>query len=384
MKIMKKIVLLFLNITFFQKLLAYWVLLLWFYFLRDFLLVLFLTFLFSYLFLTLWTYLKLHLDNLLEKIIFNKSYLKYIKKIFSLNIIIIILYLTFVTILFFALSDLLPKLTKELKEIPKYVPAISSYVDVIASKLEEMKNINSQIWWSISEIFTKQDLDIAIEVYEKLKTVWAIFFKIILSLILSYIFIIDRDKLWDYLKWIKSSNFWFFYKEYKMIIWKIVRTFGLVFKAQSMIALVNTVLTTIWLIIIGLAQWFTFPFIYTLAIVVFICWFIPVIGTFISSIPILIIWYTLWWITIVFQVVFLIAFIHALEAYYLNPKIVSSFIHLPVSLTFLVLILSEYFMWIAWLVIWVSTFYLIIELLKDVDVIINKSKIKFEKLKDKE
>lgn len=384
MKIIKKIVLLFLNITFFQKLLAYWVLLLWFYFLRDFLLVLFLTFLFSYLFLTLWTYLKLHLDNLLEKIIFNKSYLKYIKKIFSLNIIIIILYLTFVTILFFALSDLLPKLTKELKEIPKYVPAISSYVDVIASKLEEMKNINSQIWWSISEIFTKQDLDIAIEVYEKLKTVWAIFFKIILSLILSYIFIIDRDKLWDYLKWIKSSNFWFFYKEYKMIIWKIVRTFGLVFKAQSMIALVNTVLTTIWLIIIGLAQWFTFPFIYTLAIVVFICWFIPVIGTFISSIPILIIWYTLWWITIVFQVVFLIAFIHALEAYYLNPKIVSSFIHLPVSLTFLVLILSEYFMWIAWLVIWVSTFYLIIELLKDVDVIINKSKIKFEKLKDKE
>jgi len=47
----------------------------------------------------------------------------------------------------------------------------------------------------------------------------------------------------------------------------------------------------------------------------------------------------------------LISFIHAVEAYYLNPKIVSSYIKLPLSLTFLVLILSEHFMGFAGLVI---------------------------------
>jgi predicted PurR-regulated permease PerM len=88
-----------------------------------------------------------------------------------------------------------------------------------------------------------------------------------------------------------------------------------------------------------------FPFIYTLAIIVFICSFIPVMGTFISSIPILIIGYTTFQhIGIIFEIIFLIAFIHAVEAYYLNPKIVSSFIQLPISLTFLVLILSEHLM----------------------------------------
>jgi predicted PurR-regulated permease PerM len=48
--------------------------------------------------------------------------------------------------------------------------------------------------------------------------------------------------------------------------------------------------------------------------------------------------------TAVIEIVFLITLIHAIEAYYLNPKIVSSFVRIPVSLTFLILIVSEHFM----------------------------------------
>ena len=50
----------------------------------------------------------------------------------------------------------------------------------IISKLEEFKNINTQIWWSLSQIFSKQDLDIILQVIERLKTVWTVFFKIFL------------------------------------------------------------------------------------------------------------------------------------------------------------------------------------------------------------
>jgi predicted PurR-regulated permease PerM len=43
----------------------------------------------------------------------------------------------------------------------------------------------------------------------------------------------------------------------------------------------------------------------------------------------------------------LIAIVHIIEAYYLNPKIVSSFLELPVSLTFIILIVSEHFFGLA-------------------------------------
>lgn len=376
MSFIKKASRLFLNKYFLQKIIAYFLLIGAFYLLQHFLLVLFLTFIFSYLFLTSGSFIKEKFDQLVTQILRNKKQILIIKKFFSLNIIIIFLYLLFIGTIFFALSDLLPQLTRELRELPNYLPALKEPVMVITSKLEEIKNINSEIGGSINEIFSKQDIDILMQVFDKIKAFWAVFIKIMISLILSYIFIIDRDKLWEYLKWLEKSNFWFLYHEYKIIIEKIVKTFGLVFKAQSMIALTNAVLTTIWLLIIWLLHYSSFPFLYTLAIIVFICGFIPVLGTFISSFPILIIGYTTFGtITVIFEIIFLVAFIHAVEAYYLNPKIVSSYIKLPLSLTFLVLILSEHFMGFAGLVIWISSFYLLLELFKDADTIITKSKI---------
>lgn len=383
MKTLRKILKLLFNKTIFEKSVAYLLFILAFYLLQDFIFVLFLTFIFSYLFLTFWVFLKGKFDNFVSRIIKWKKEEEFLKKFFSLNVVITFLYLSFIWAIFFTLSNLLPELTRELKDLPKYIPVLKEPVSMVADKLEEIKNINSEIWWSIYEVLNKQNIYIFTQIYEKLKAFWAIFIKIILSLILSYIFIIDREKLWEYLKWIKSSNFAFLYNEYKIIIDKIVKTFGLVFKAQGIIALTNTILTIIWLFIIWFAHYSTFPFIYTLAIIVFICSFIPIVWTFISSIPILIIGYANFWTwTIILELILLIFFIHAVEAYYLNPKIVSSFIKLPLSLTFVVLILSEHFMWFAWIIIWISSFYLIIELLKDADNIISKSRHALSQMND--
>lgn len=385
MKTFKKLLKLLFSKIFLQKITAYILLVIIFYTLKDFLLIFFLTFLFAYLFLTFWTFLKVKFDNFILKIIRSEKQIRFFKKFISLSIIIVFLYLLFISAVFFALSDLLPKLTSELQDLPKYIPALKEPVSLVAEKLNEIKNINSEIGWSIYEVLNKQNMDIFMQVFEKVKAFWAVFIQIILSLILSYIFISDREKLSKYLMWIKSSNFAFLYFEYKTIIEKIVKTFGLIFKAQSIIALTNAILTIIWLFIIGLIHHSAFPFIYTLAIVVFISSFIPVLGTFISSIPILIIGYATFqsrWIII--EIVFLVSFVHALEAYYLNPKIISSFINLPISVTFLVLIVSEHLMWFAWLVIWISSFYLIIELLKDTDKIITKSKIALDEMNELE
>lgn len=90
-----------------------------------------------------------------------------------------------------------------------------------------------------------------------------------------------------------------------------------------------------------------FPFIFTLSLIVFICGFIPVFGTFLSGIPILIIGYGYGsgngdGMSIVIACIIMITLVHIVEAYYLNPKIVSSYVHFPIFITFLILLIAEH------------------------------------------
>ncbi len=68
-----------------------------------------------------------------------------------------------------------------------------------------------------------------------------------------------------------------------------------------------------------------------------------------------------------------------IEAYYLNPKIVSNFLDIPISLTFIILILSEHFFGIAGLLIGMSLFYFIIGLFQDFDKVVTKTRKKIKK-----
>jgi predicted PurR-regulated permease PerM len=97
-----------------------------------------------------------------------------------------------------------------------------------------------------------------------------------------------------------------------------------------------------------------------------------VLGTFISAFPILIIAYGYGAITgdqyiIIASCIVMIAIIHAIEAYYLNPKIVSSYMHFPVFITFVILLVSEHFFGITGLIIGVPIFSIVVSLFQDLD-----------------
>jgi predicted PurR-regulated permease PerM len=68
----------------------------------------------------------------------------------------------------------------------------------------------------------------------------------------------------------------------------------------------------------------------------------------------------------------MVTFIHAVEAYYLNPKIVSSYMELPVFLTFLILLVSEHMFGFVGLLIGVPLFYILVDILKDFDHFVTK------------
>ncbi|MDD4151266.1 MAG: AI-2E family transporter [Candidatus Gracilibacteria bacterium] len=373
----KKFLHLFFSKAFLQKFIAYFLLIAFFYIFSDFAGIFFLTFVFSYLFFAFGNFLKAKYDLMLKRICNNENRKKFLKNFLSLNIIIILEYLIFITVLFFAIYDIVPRLIRELSEIPKHIPILADQINQVTSKLNEIRSFNSQISGNLEQMFSSQNYAIAIQIYENLKKAGGIILQIFMALILSYVFISDRKKLGKYLEGIKKSNFRFLYDEYYIILEKISRSFGLVFKAQAIIATANSLLTIVGLFTIGLFFPHPFPYILTLGIFVFLLGFIPVLGTFISSVPLIIIAYSMvGGLNAVISVILLVAIVHAIEAYYLNPKIVSSFMEVPVSLTFIILLVSEHFMGFAGLLIGISIFYLGMELINDIDKIITKTKVK--------
>lgn len=369
---------------FYHKAIAYGILILFLYLFKDFALLFFLTFIFAYLFYSWAKFLKQKLDLFLDRNCKKEKYLPILKKIFSINFIIIFEYLIFLILIISIISSAIPKLQNELTGLSHTIPALQDQIDNIKIMLWDINKNYSEIDSTIQNALNSNQInyDVIFRIFEKLKTAWSIIFKFIFALILSFVFLLDRNKLRSYLKWIKKSNFKFLYEEYKIIFDKIIRSFGLILKAQSIIALINASLTIIGLFIIWTVflPWVWFPYLMTLGLIVFIFGFIPVVWVFLSSIPILIVWYTAYWaFTIVLAIILLILIVHMIEAYILNPKIVSNFLELPVSLTFIILITWEHFFGIAGLLIWVSLFYFIAEIFKDIDEAISK-KHKVKKL----
>lgn len=380
---MQKIWDLFFSKVFAYKAISYFLFILFLVIFQNFLTIIILTFIFWYLFYSVWKYLKIKIDFFIDKV-FNYKYKNILKRILSLNVIIVFVYFIFLWWIILTISRMIPKLIFELTHLPETFPFIADYVNDILDKLKEIKKFNHELWDTIKQIMNSSDFGIYVEVYNRLKWFSIIFFKVILSLFLSFIFLLDREKLWKYLLNVKNSNFSFLYREYKIIFDKVVKSFWVIIKAQATIALVNTVLTAIWLIIIWYLNWawFHYPYLLTLSLIVFFAWFIPVLWTFISSVPIILVWYTSFpwvWLTFVIEIIALISIIHFIEAYFLNPKIVSKILALPISMTFVILIFSEQLFWVAWLLLWISLFYFILWILSDIDKSMNRRKIETEK-----
>ncbi len=351
----------------FYKIFALVLLITLFYIFKEFLFLFLITFLLAYLFLHLWEVISVFLYRYINKIKFLKLNI-FFKKIFWINLIVLYLYILFIGLIIFSVSNLLPKIIKELSDLPKYLPFLSEYVNTVLFRLEELKNFNQDFQWTLKTIFTESNINIIMKFLWNIKSVGLFIVEFLISLILSYFFIIDRFKIKKYLEEVKKWNFAFLYNEYSIIFEKISRWFGIILKAQSLIAIVNTILTVIWLYLIWFINiWQQFPYMFTLAILVFIFSFIPVLWVFLSSVVVLAIGFTFWWVSVVIELIILITVIHCIEAYYLNPKIVSSYAQTPISLTFLILIISEQVFWVIWLLIWVPIFYIILDFLKDFD-----------------
>ncbi len=135
-------------------------------------------------------------------------------------------------------------------------------------------------------------------------------------------------------------------------------TFGKVMKVQVTIALINSIISIILLTILG------FPQVMSLGVMIFLLGLIPVAGVAISLIPLSIIAFNIGGISKVVAVILMVLLIHGLEAYILNPKLMSDKTELPVCFVFIILLVGEHYMGVWGLLIGVPIFIFLLNAMK--------------------
>jgi predicted PurR-regulated permease PerM len=155
----------------------------------------------------------------------------------------------------------------------------------------------------------------------------------LLALLFSFLVLIDIERLRQQIRSLHSSRLHDFYEEAAQPVVRFAYIVGRAIQAQAVIALVNTSLTALGLVALGI------PSLTMLSLVVFVCSFIPVLGVFISTTPIVLVALNLGGLGKALAVVVLITLVHMVEAYLLNPLIYGRHLNLnPVLVLFILLV----------------------------------------------
>jgi predicted PurR-regulated permease PerM len=161
----------------------------------------------------------------------------------------------------------------------------------------------------------------------------------LLSLLFSFLIVFDLPNLTQHVRSLEQTRLKFIYEEVADGIYNFSRVLGQAFEAQFFIAFLNTLFTTIGVVLMGLGNHVAF-----LSMIVFICSFIPVVGVFISSVPICLIALQVIGPKAMVLSIIMIVIIHLIEGYVLNPRIYGSRMRInPVIVLFILTISGKLF-----------------------------------------
>ncbi len=154
---------------------------------------------------------------------------------------------------------------------------------------------------------------------------------ILLALLFSFLILIDLARIKRGIGRLKTSKIGDFYEEAAPPIGRFGILLGRAIEAQAAIAVVNTVLTLIGLLLLKI------PLVAMLSVVVFVCSFVPVLGVLISTTPIVLVALNAGGFSLSLAAIALVIVIHAVEAYVLNPMIYGRHLKLNPVLTLIIL-----------------------------------------------
>jgi len=154
-----------------------------------------------------------------------------------------------------------------------------------------------------------------------------------LSLLFSFLIVLDLTKLTQGVCGLAGTKIGFIYAEVAGSVYSFCKVLGRAMEAQLVIAICNTVLTALGLWILGIGEGNSV----FLCTVVFLGSFVPVAGVFISSTPIGIAALSEGGFSLLMLAIGMILTIHFIEAYILNPKIYGHHLRMNPVLTLIIL-----------------------------------------------
>ena len=296
--------------------------------------------------LLLFTFIFTFLMGRLEQIVTAQ-----INKVFRINskVVVVFLYAIMISSLSIVLYKYLPVITMQLTELVKQIvsffqhPPDNRIIQYTVSYFNDLTKIDFQKQVNLLYLYVADIGKLTLQVF--------------LSILLSLFFLLEKDKIIRFTSRFKYGKLKGFFINLEHFGKKFVNSFGKVIEVQFLIALTNSVLSIIFLGIMG------FPQLIGLGIMIFFLGLIPVAGVIISLIPLSMIGYSIGGISMVIALFVMIAIIHALESYVLNPKFMSAKTNLPTFFTFIVLLFSEHFLGIWGLIIGIPIFIFLLDML---------------------
>ena len=157
----------------------------------------------------------------------------------------------------------------------------------------------------------------------------------LLSLLFSFLIVLDMPVLGRHVRGLADTRLRFIYLAVADNIREFSLVLGRALEAQLIIALVNSALTAIGVMALGLGSNVAF-----LSVFVFCFSFFPVVGVFISSIPICLVALQSQGLHTMLLAIALITLIHLIEGYVLNPRVYSSYMRINSVIILIILTLA--------------------------------------------
>lgn len=252
-----------------------------------------------------------------------------------------IAYLVFVSMVVFVLSLVMPRIASETKIFLQQFP---ESLDTLHTKLDEMAENQSYLAPLLMAL--KQTLDInnmlgvsrqamvglAVTVLNQITHYVTYFF---FGTLFSFFILFDLPNLIEKTKSLRETRFRAVYEETADSVVKFAMVVGAAFQAQIFIAMLNTTLTALGLWLLQISP------VALLSVIVFFAGLIPVLGLFISSVPIILLAFNAQGWVLALKAAGMIAIVHIVEAYILNPRIVSAILKINPILTLIILYIGH-------------------------------------------
>lgn len=165
--------------------------------------------------------------------------------------------------------------------------------------------------------------------------VWTGTLSFLLAILLSFLIVLDFDRIGHELHNWRETPVGRFFHEATASVVEFSGVVGTAFQCQMLVALFNATVTCLGLFALQIQP------LLLLTTIVFLFGLIPVLGVFISSVPIILIAFNNVGISWALLALGMIVIVHLLEAYVFNPRIYAARFHLNPVIIIIILLVAE-------------------------------------------